>query len=192
MGAIELTTGFAPASEMLGTWGSGSLSSVLDRFRTPQTTRQRSRSEHSAASENLTAQKAQSSTYASAFELRQFAEARVASFESSGAYTATDRSRDRFEELVSGLVTDGGPTPQVAVTPSRAIEIQWLCAGNQVSAILDADGYLSIVAEDSDGVVVLDAEVDGNAAIESTTLDEARAFLRTMGEKVRARPLDWN
>lgn len=132
-----------------------------------------------------------SSIYASKFDLRRFAEMRLASLVSQGACEYTQESRERLNQMLTTFLEDGGPTPQVGSTPTRAVEIQWLCNGELVSAIVEQDGYLSVLAERANGQHAFEVEIDPEKKLSPQLISEIRSLLRSMSQHVRARPGDW-
>lgn len=129
--------------------------------------------------------------YASKFDLRRFAEMRLAGLVAQGSCDATRPSRERLSQVLSVFLEDGGPTPQVGSTPTRAVEIQWLCDRALVSAIIEQDGYLSILAEGGSVGCPFEHEVDAGEQISTRAVAETQALLRQMSRAVRSRPADW-
>lgn len=132
------------------------------------------------------------SSYASEFDLRRFALQRIAGLRASGDYAESQVTKERLESLLTHLVEDGGPTPQVAATPDNSVEVQWLCNGTLLAALIEHDGEVCLMAEDSKSNAVFDYEFTSNEPISDDAIGEAKQLLRSMALHVKQRPFDWH
>ena len=62
------------------------------------------------------------------------------------------------DRMLSLLVRDGGPLPQVSASVAGGVEVQWLVNGELVAVIVDATGNGILWAEDNDGVELFENE----------------------------------
>lgn len=182
MSAIAVSAGVAPSST--------SISEFVDSLRMGIPRRQR-RSSVAVGEPMLTADTSSASVYASKFDLRRFAEMRLAALVAGGACEETAESRRRLTQVLSVFLEDGGPTPQVGSTPTKAVEIQWLCDGSLISAIVEQDGYLSVLAEGNGNYGAFEHEIDCGDEIPDSVITDTRTLLRSMSQSVRRRPFDW-
>ncbi|MEV7767856.1 hypothetical protein [Microbacterium sp. NPDC086615] len=132
------------------------------------------------------------SSYASEFDLHRFAKQRVAGLRAAGDYLESTVTKDRLGQILGNLVEDGGPTPQVGATADRSIEVQWLCGGTLLAAIIEHDGEVSLIAEDATSRPIFDFEFDQDEPISPAAFDQARNLLREMAAGVKKRPFDWH
>lgn len=131
------------------------------------------------------------SPMATQFELRSHAEKRAALLFSTGAVHSSAAMRDRLREVLSRVILDGGPTPQVGATPDGSLEVEWLCAGNHASIAIEADGYISILLETDFLDAATEFEFEPDEVFAGDCVEVLTRQLVAMGKQVRRRARDW-
>lgn len=132
----------------------------------------------------------QTAPTASRFDLRAFAESRMARLIAAGNYEFTAASRGRVSTVLNEMIVADGPTPQVGATPDNSLEIHWLVNGVFAGVIVESDGYVSLTAEVGDRE--LDAEFDPDDDLGTDqTFRSVCDLIAGMGASVSRRPGDW-
>lgn len=133
----------------------------------------------------------QSAPMASRFDLRVYAEARIARLIATGHYDYTQASRQRVTTILEKMLVENGATPQVGATPDNSLEINWLVNGVFASVIIERDGYVSISAEIADQE--LEFEFEPHEELEFTDAFQAVCqIVADMTAFVSRRPDDWS
>jgi len=127
----------------------------------------------------------------SAFDLRIYAERRLANVRSRGLASPSDEALASFRTVTRLFIQAGGPTPQVGSTPSGSIEIQWLTGGTLVSALFDRSGDYNLYGEDPRETVLFDVDVEAGVEPTDTIREKVQATLAEMSEHVKVRPSSW-
>ena len=133
----------------------------------------------------------QSSPYASAFDLKFYAEKRLAEVMVGGHAEPTSEALHGFRNVLNVFVADNGPTPQVGPTQSGSVEIQWLAGGTLVAALFDKSGDYNVCAMDPSGDVIFDRDIDAGESLPEDLESSMRAVLSDMKVHVKMRPASW-
>jgi hypothetical protein len=131
------------------------------------------------------------SARASAFDLLWYAERRLGILRSNGKANPSPGAVRGFRRVMGQLLQDGGPTPQVAPTPSGSVEIQWVAGGYVVSALFDTSGDYNLYVVDEDHHILLDVDIEADHNPGEGDIDLLRGLLSEMGAAVKTRPASW-
>lgn len=132
----------------------------------------------------------QSAPAASRFDLRAFAESRMARLIAAGKYEFTPASRGRASAVLNGMIVANGPTPQVGATPDNSLEIHWLVNGVFAGVIIESDGYVSLSAEVDDRELEVEFDPDEELGSDET-FRSVCDLVAGMSAGVAGRPSDW-
>jgi hypothetical protein len=105
----------------------------------------------------------------------------------AGECTVTKAMVHKTQEIMTLLVSDGGPTPQLGTNPSGALEIQWVVNGNVVGVCIEPNGDWNLWAETAQGEEVVDQDYTVGTNPTPEPLRLARQMLAQMGGEVRHR-----
>jgi hypothetical protein len=134
---------------------------------------------------------AYASPHASAFDLKFYAEKRLAEVLKSGDATPSPEALRGLRKVLGVYVADNGPTPQVGPTQSGSVEIQWLAGGTLVAALFDRSGDYNVCAMDPARGVLFDEDVPAGEPIPEVLEGELHAVLTEMKAHVKVRPASW-
>jgi hypothetical protein len=123
-----------------------------------------------------------------AFELQQHAGSQLSHLIAAGLASPSESALRSLNTVVGSFVRDGGPTPQLAATSSKSIEVAWVAGPTAVGAVFSQDGTYSVWAQDQAGNDLFDEDVDD--AMPQALHDRITAMLSEMSPLVlRSVPL---
>jgi hypothetical protein len=130
------------------------------------------------------------STQASAFDLQRHAWQRLGVIRAQGLAFPTPEALSSLSNVITSLVQDNGPTPQLGATPDGSVEVQWLVDGLLVSALFEESGDYNVYAANSLNEIVLDDDVAAGA-LPYGVVESLASLLREMSMKITQRVPSW-
>lgn len=113
------------------------------------------------------------------------AAARLQRLTSEGLVANTFALQETVRRLLSLLIEQGGPLPQLCVAEDKGIEVNWLVDGQLVALVVDAEGEWVLWGQTGRGVPLFEAEGTEFSSPPVRTLLTARSVLLDMGERAK-------
>lgn len=146
---------------------------------------------HSEASSVGTANLTFGIERASQVELVSFVYKRLQDIRSQGKADVTREVQASLRAVLFSFVEDNGPTPQLAPTIDRSVEVQWLSGGMLLDVSFESSGDYNMLGIDADGDVAFDEDIIFDEEPSADLSAKVVTFLDEMRNSVKSRPALW-